>query len=55
MFVLVLAWVIGRGRNKRKTVLLVGLSDAGKTLLFTRVGITINVAASTSPTLDFYI
>ena len=33
----VVAWLIGRGRNKRNTVLFIGLSDAGKTLLFTRV------------------
>ncbi|CAB3981711.1 signal recognition particle receptor subunit beta-like [Paramuricea clavata] len=37
LLTIVLAWVIGRSRNKRNTVLLVGLSDAGKTLLFTRL------------------
>ncbi|XP_028394102.1 signal recognition particle receptor subunit beta-like [Dendronephthya gigantea] len=33
----VLAWIIGRSKNKGNTVLLVGLSDAGKTLIFIRL------------------
>lgn len=37
IFAVVVAWIVGRSRNKCNTVLLIGLSDAGKTLMFSRV------------------